>query len=104
MPNLYILAGPNGAGKTTAAMTLLPEFLSCFEYVNADSIATGLSPFRSEEVALQAGRLMLERLQLLTKQKQNFAFETTLATRSFVNLLNTCKEQGYTISLVYPMA
>ena len=59
--NLYIISGPNGAGKTTASMTLLPEVLNCREYVNADAIAVGLSPFNPESMALQAGRLMLLR-------------------------------------------
>ena len=101
MPHLYIIAGPNGAGKTSAALTLLPEFLSCYEYVNADSIAAGLSPFRPNEVAWQAGRLMLERIDFLANQKQDFAFETTLASRTFINLLKKCKKNGYTISLLY---
>lgn len=101
MPHLYIIAGPNGAGKTSAALTLLPEFLSCFEYVNADSIAAGLSPFRPSEVAWQAGHLMLERIESLANQKQDFAFETTLSSRTFVNLLKKCKKNGYTISLLY---
>jgi hypothetical protein len=65
MPNVYVIGGPNGAGKTTIAMRVLPEALGCHEFVNADLIAAGLSPFRVEVLALQAGRLMLERMNKL---------------------------------------
>src|SRR5215207_10077417 len=84
MPNLHISGGANGAGKTTAALKLLPDFLDCYEYVNADSIAQGLSPFKPESVAIQAGRLMLKRLHDLASSQVDFAFETTLASRSFI--------------------
>ena len=80
MPNLYILAGPNGAGKTTAAYTLLPEVLSVVEFVNADEIARGLSPFNVESVAFEAGRIMLQRIDFLINKGVDFAFETTLST------------------------
>lgn len=101
MKELYIIAGPNGAGKTTAALTLLPKFLKAKEYVNADSIAHALSPFNSEQVAIQAGKLMLLRIQELVKQNKDFAFETTLASKSFVHLLTECKSQGYQINMVF---
>jgi predicted ABC-type ATPase len=81
MPNLYIIAGCNGAGKTTTSFTVLPEILNCKEFVNADEIARGLSPFQPETVAIQAGRIMLNRIQELLKQKKEFGFETTLATK-----------------------
>ena len=84
MPNLYILAGPNGAGKTTAAYTLLPQFLDVIEFVNADEIARGLSPFNVDSVAFEAGRLMLQRIEHLLGRGIDFAFETTLSTRSYV--------------------
>lgn len=74
MPNLYIIAGCNGAGKTTASYTILPEILNCKEFVNADSIAAGLSPFDPESVAFEAGRIMLQRIQHLLKEKADFAF------------------------------
>ncbi len=101
MPNLYIIGGANGAGKTTTALKLLPHFLECYEYVNADSIAQALSPFKPESVAIQAGRLMLKRLHDLTASQVDFAFETTLASRSFVPFIKECKNKGYRINLIY---
>ncbi len=76
--NLYIIAGCNGAGKTTASFTILPEIINCREFVNADEIAKGLSPFQPEHVALKAGRIMLNRINDLLLQHESFAFETTL--------------------------
>ena len=77
MLNLYIIAGCNGAGKTTASYTVLPEMLNCKEFVNADEIARGLSPFQPEKVAIDAGKIMLTRIQELIKSKVDFSFETT---------------------------
>ena len=87
MPHLYIIAGCNGAGKTTASLTVLPEILNCNEFVNADMIAYGLSPLNQTSVALQAGRMMLSRIKELMQERKDFAFETTLATRSYVKLI-----------------
>jgi predicted ABC-type ATPase len=101
MPSLYVIGGANGSGKTTLALTLLPRFLQVFEYVNADAIAHGLSPLNPESVAMQSGRLMLERLQALAEAGVDFAFETTLAARTFAPFLNGCKLRGYTINLIY---
>lgn len=101
MKNLYIIAGCNGAGKTTASYTVLPEMLGCREFVNADEIARGLSPFNPESVALQAGRLMIERVMYLMKEGQDFAFETTLATRSYVKLIKKAQSVGYFVSLIF---
>jgi predicted ABC-type ATPase len=101
MPNLYVIAGPNGAGKTTVALKLLPEFLNCNEFVNADFIAKGLSAFNTESVAIAAGRLMLQRLRELKAQKKDFAFETTLSSKTFVPFLKECKEIDYEITLIY---
>lgn len=101
MPNLYIIGGPNGAGKTTAAMTVLPEILDCFEFVNADAIAAGLSPFKPESVAFEAGRLMLERIELLLSQHIDFAIETTLATKSYVSLVKKAQSFGYEVTLLF---
>lgn len=101
MPNLYMICGANGSGKTTAALQILPNFLEVFEYVNGDEIAAGLSPFNPESVAIQAGRLMLERLESLVNNQVDFAFETTLATRSYARFLRDCKNKGYQINLIY---
>lgn len=101
MPNLYILAGCNGAGKTSVAFTLLPEIVDCKEFVNADEIARGLSPFQPETVAFEAGRIMLSRIDYLLKHKLDFAFETTLSTRSYVQTIKQAKNAGYTVSMVY---
>lgn len=101
MPNLYIIAGCNGAGKTTASYTILPEILNCREFVNADEIARGLSPFQPETVAFEAGRIMLNRIRDLMTQGVDFAFETTLSTRSYLPLLGIAKEKGYTVVMLY---
>lgn len=100
-PKLYIIAGCNGAGKTTASFTLLPEILNCKEFVNADEIARGLSPFQPEKVAIDAGRLMLRRIDELTSHRVDFAFETTLATKSYKNKINIAKKNGYHIILLF---
>ena len=101
MPNLYLLAGCNGAGKTTAAYTLLPEILGVFEFVNADEIARGLSPFNPDSVAFEAGRLMLKRIDHLMHQQVDFAFETTLSTRSYAQTIKKAQQQGYRVTLFY---
>ena len=101
MPNLYVIAGCNGAGKTTASYAVLPEMLECKEFVNADEIAKGLSPFIPGSVAIEAGRLMLRRIHELIDHGVDFAFETTLATRSYVSLIRTAQSKGYYVSLVY---
>ncbi len=80
--NIYIIAGCNGAGKTTASYTILPEILNCKEFVNADEIAKGLSPFQPEKVAFESGRIMLERIDVLLNSDESFAFETTLSTKT----------------------
>ncbi|MBL7858084.1 MAG: zeta toxin family protein [Cyclobacteriaceae bacterium] len=101
MPNLYIIGGCNGAGKTTASFTVLPEILNCKEFVNADEIARGISPFQPETVAFEAGRFMLTRIDELMEKGIDFAFETTLATRSYSSTIQKAKDIGYFISLVY---
>ena len=100
-PNLYIIAGPNGAGKTTASYTLLPEMLGCVNFVNADEIARGLSPFAPEIVDVQAARIMLERVEELLAQKADFGLETTLATRSYVHLIKRAHILGYKVHLLF---
>jgi len=99
--NLYLISGCNGAGKTTASYTILPEMLNCKEFVNADEIARGLSPFNPEKVAIKAGRLMLSRINELISKGEDFAFETTLSTRSYVNTIKKAKEKGYFVTIVY---
>ena len=101
MPNLYIISGCNGAGKTTASFTILPEMLDCKEFVNADEIARGLSPFQPENVSFQAGRIMIERIEELIALEVDFGFETTLTTLSYVNTIKLAKEKGYTVTLIY---
>ena len=101
MAELYIIAGCNGAGKTTASLTILPEVLNCWEFVNADSIAAGLSPLQPEAVAFEAGRIMLQRIKQLMTEGKDFAFETTLSTRSYVSLIKGAKKRGYRITLLY---
>lgn len=100
-PTLYIIAGCNGAGKTTASYTVLPELLKCKEFVNADEIAKGLSPFNPESVAIEAGRLMLERINLLLSQNKTFAIETTLSTRSYAKLVEKAKTRSYSVILLF---
>ena len=95
------LLGANGAGKTTASYAVLPEMLECKEFVNADEIAKGLSPFNPGSVAIEAGRLMLRRIHELIDHGVDFAFETTLATRSYASLIRTAQSKGYYVSLVY---
>lgn len=101
MKTLYLLAGCNGAGKTTAAYTLLPNLLNCREFVNADEIARGLSPFQPETVSIQAGRLMLGRLHELLAAGESFALETTLATRIYLPIIAAAREQGYFVDLFF---
>ena len=98
---LYIIAGCNGAGKTTASFTILPEILNCKEFVNADEIAKGLSPFQPEKVSFEAGRIMLERISDLLDSNENFAFETTLASKSYKSKIFLAKEKGYNVTLLF---
>lgn len=98
---LYIIAGCNGAGKTTASFTILPEILDCKEFVNADEIAKGLSPFQPEKVSFEAGRIMLNRINELLFLNENFAFETTLSTRSYKIKIDEAKAKGYRVTLLF---
>ena len=100
-PKLFIIAGCNGAGKTTASYSVLPELLGCKEFVNADEIARGLSPFNPESVAIEAGKLMLQRINVLMAERKTFAIETTLATKSYANTIKKAKELGYTVILLF---
>ena len=99
--NLFIIAGCNGAGKTTASFTILPEILNCKEFVNADEIAKGLSPFQPERVSFEAGRIMLNRINELLETNKNFAFETTLATKSYKSKIAEAKSKNYSVTLLF---
>jgi predicted ABC-type ATPase len=100
-PSVVVLAGPNGAGKSTVAPALLQGTLGVTEFVNADDIARGLSAFNAERAALPAGRVMLARLHELARRRMSFAFETTLASRSFAPWLTSLKRDGYSIHIVF---
>ena len=101
MPNLYIIAGPNGAGKTTASYTILPDLLNCDVFVNADEIARGLSPLNPEKGAFEAGRLMLERIKKNLNSNVDFALETTLSTKYYLQLVSLAQKKGYRVTLVF---
>jgi predicted ABC-type ATPase len=100
-PNLYIIAGPNGAGKTTFAREFLPYYVECLEFVNADLIAGGLSPFVPERAAIQAGRIVLEQIHVLGYQRRNFGFESTLSGKAYIKLLRDLKRDGYVVHIFY---
>jgi predicted ABC-type ATPase len=101
MPHVIVIAGPNGAGKTTAAPALLNKALDISHFVNADTIAAGLSAFAPEKAAIQAGRAMLDRMRTLASHDENFAFETTLASRSFAPWIAQLKTKGYLFHLTF---
>ena len=97
-PTIIIIAGPNGAGKTTFAREFLPHEANCPDFINADLIAAGLSPFKPESVAFRAGRLMLEEIHEKVSNNKSFAFETTMSGRAYEKLLRECRVRGYHIS------
>jgi predicted ABC-type ATPase len=99
VPNLFVIAGPNGAGKTTYARRFLPEEMRTREFVNADMIAAGLSPFAPAAAAYEAGRIMLKRLRELAVRGDDFAFETTLSGRAYAPLLREMRAAGYFVWL-----
>lgn len=101
MKKILIIAGPNGAGKTTFAGEFLPHEAECPEFVNADLIAAGLSPFQPDQAALAAGRLMLERIADLVAARKSFAFETTLSTRAYVRQIPQWQRAGYLVKLYF---
>ncbi len=101
MAEIVMIGGPNGAGKTTTAMTVLPDHLKITEFVNADSIAAGISPFNPNANALLAGRLMLNRIRTLMEQGTSFAFETTMASRVFAPLLDGWRRGGNLLQVVF---
>ena len=101
MPDVFMIGGANGAGKTTVALTVLPKYLSVYEFVNADEIARGINRVRPETANLAAGRTMIERLDGLIAAGTSFAFETTCAGQHHLKTLQKCKQANYAISLVF---
>ena len=101
MPRLYIISGCNGAGKTTASYSLLPEMLDCKEFVNSDEFAKSLSPFDPSQASIQASRYMLMKVRYLLKRNEDFAVETTLATRTLLKIVKAAQDAGYTVTLLY---
>jgi predicted ABC-type ATPase len=93
MPNLYIIAGPNGAGKTRASYTILPKVLNCYEFINADEIAKGLSPFKPQNADFEAGRIMLQQIDKHIEAGIDFAIETTLSTKYYLQLIKGAKKR-----------
>src|SRR5438132_10976934 len=100
-PRVVVIAGPNGAGKSTLSPTILRDTFGLLEFVNADTISVGLSAFNAEAVALDAGRVMLTRLRELAAHKQSFAFESTLATRSYAPWISRLAQEGYEFHLLF---
>jgi predicted ABC-type ATPase len=100
-PNVYIIAGPNGAGKTTFAREFLPYYADCPNFINADLIAQGVSPFSPESAAVRAGRLMLQEIDHSARRGVDFGFETTLSGRAHLNLIRFLKHHRYTVSIFY---
>jgi predicted ABC-type ATPase len=100
-PQLYVIAGPNGAGKTTFARKFLPLYVECIEFINVDLIADGISPFAPERASIQAGRIMLEQIHLLSSRSCDFSFETTLSGKTYIKFLKDLKKKGYQIHLYF---
>src|SRR5260370_13458439 len=100
-PSVYIIGGPNGAGKTTFAREFLPNYADCKNFINADLIAQGVSPFSPEAAAFRAWRLMLEEIDLYAKRGENFGFEPTLSIRGYMNLIRRLKRQAYDVHFFY---
>ena len=97
----YVIAGPNGAGKTTFAREFLPRYARCREFLNADLLAAGISPFYPDTAALAAGRVLLHRMKELVQEKKDFGFETTLAGKTYRSILQDMKDRGYTLHLYF---
>ena len=101
MPKLYIISGCNGSGKTTASYTLLPDLLNCREFVNSDEFAKSFSPFDPGAASVTASRYMLMKINYLLDRKADFAVETTLATRSLLQIVLQAKRLGYETTVLY---
>lgn len=100
-PSVYIIAGPNGAGKTTFAREFLRNYADCKNFINADLIAQGVSPFSPEAAAFRAGRLMLREINSYAKRRDDFSFETTLSGRSYMSLIRRLRISGYTVHFFF---
>lgn len=100
-PTCWIISGPNGAGKTTFALEYLPRAAGCTHFINADLIAAGLSPLAPERELLAVSRLFLREIEVRTAAREDFAFETTLAGRSYLRLIEQLREQGWRVELIY---
>lgn len=98
---LYIIAGPNGVGKTTFARKFLPKYANCTNFVNADLIAQGMSPFSPEAAAIRAGRLVLREIEFFSQRQVSFGFETTLSGRSYLRLVQRLRKRGYKVHLFF---
>ncbi len=98
---IMIIAGPNGAGKTTFAREFLPNEADCRNFVNADLIAAGLSPFAPELAAFKAGRLMLEAISEHARRGESFAFETTLSGLTYAQMIPAWQADGYSVTLIF---
>ena len=101
MPKLYIISGCNGSGKTTASYTLLPDLLNCREFVNSDEFAKSFSPFDPGAASVTASRYMLMKINYLLERKADFAIETTLATRSLMQIVRQAQQQNYETTVLY---
>ncbi|MEO5359078.1 MAG: zeta toxin family protein [Nitrospirota bacterium] len=98
---IIIIAGPNGAGKTTFALEFLPREAHCPVFVNADLIASGISPFFPEKVSFHAGRIMLDEIKRHVSKGESFAFETTLSGRIYATMIPQWRRIGYKIKLIF---
>jgi len=100
-PTCWVIAGPNGAGKTTFALEYLPLVSNCKRFINADLIAAGLSPLAPETQQLAASRIFLREMQACIRNRESFAFETTLSGRAYLRVIQQLKSQGWQVELIY---
>jgi len=100
-PTCWIIAGPNGAGKTTFALEYLPKVAGCTHFINADLIAAGLSPFAPERELVAASRIFLQEIEERIEKREDFAFETTLAGKTYLRLIDRLRSDGWRVELIY---
>jgi predicted ABC-type ATPase len=101
MSTCWVIAGPNGAGKTTFALEFLPKVAGCTNFINADLIAAGLSPLAPEREMVAASRIFLQEIETRLEKREDFAFETTLAGRSYLRLIERLRGDGWQVELFY---